>query len=66
MEYLSTDLLAYLLALYFIYQVFFLMAETNFPKKVCSNPNGPFYDIIIIFIKSYHFTMVLVRYPSTI
>src|ERR1043165_7462241 len=57
---------ACLQSLYFIYQVFLLVAEANFPKNMNSNPNGPFHAITRCFTVSYHFVAAPVRYPPTI
>src|ERR1043165_9935375 len=53
-------------ALYFIYQVFLLVADANFPKNIDSNPNGPPHAVTKFFTVSYHFAATLVRYPPTI
>src|ERR1043165_5297976 len=59
-------LLACLQALYFIYQVFLLVANANFPRKIDSNPNSPSYAVTRCFTVSYHLTAAPVRYPPTI
>src|ERR1044072_5252530 len=66
MEYSSIVLPAYLQILYFIYQVFLLVAEANFPRNINSNPNGPSHAVIRCFIESYHLAAAPVRYPPTI
>src|ERR1044071_3719197 len=66
MEYSSIVLPACLQALYFIYQVFRLVAEANFPKNMDSNPNGPSHAITRCFTVSYHFAAAPGRYPPTI
>src|ERR1043165_6165266 len=57
---------ACLQALYFIYQVFLLVAEANFPRNIDSNPNGPSHAVTRFFTVSYHFAAAPVRYPPTI
>src|ERR1044071_9379670 len=49
-----------------MYQVFLLVAETNFPKNMDSNPNGPAHAVTRFFTVSYHFAAALVKYPPTI
>src|ERR1043165_4047258 len=53
-------------ALYFIYQVFLLVADANFPKNIDSNPNGPPHAVTKFFTVSYHFAAAPVRYSPTI
>src|ERR1043165_3906338 len=57
---------ACLQALYFIYQVFLLVAEANFPRNIDSNPNGPSQAVTKCFTVSYHFAAAPVKYPPTI
>src|ERR1044071_10014133 len=66
MEYSSIVLPACLQALYFIYQVFLLVAEANFSRNMDSNPNGPSHAVTRCFTVSYHFATAPVRYPPTI
>src|ERR1043166_5153072 len=66
MEYASIVLPACLQALYFMYQVFLLVADANFLKNIDSNPNGPSHAVTKCFTISYHFAAAPVRYPPTI
>src|ERR1044072_3986254 len=57
---------ACLQALYFIYQVFLLVADANFPKNMDSNPNRPSHAVPRCFTVSYHFAAAPIKYLPTI